>query len=85
MSKAFECHFKGNNVKFDTDKVLWCAWTLDDLNNNGEVEITEEQFEKFVHEYNTGFAETCSEYAHEAFSDFCTENKIKQSEDEVFE
>ena len=85
MSNAFECDFRNDRVRFVTDNVLWCAWTLDDLNNNGEVEITKEQFQEFVHQCNSGFAEQCSESAHDMFSNFCKENKIKQYKDEEFE
>lgn len=85
MTKKFECHFKNDKVTFDTNNVLWCAWTIDDLNNNGEVEITEKQFQEFVHQCSTGFNELCSEYAHDMFSQFCKDNKIKQYEDEVFQ
>lgn len=85
MTKDFECKIKNGIITFDTDNVLWCAWTISDLNNNGEVEITKDQFKEFVRQCNDGFAELCSEYAHDMFSDFCTKNKIKQYEDEVFD
>lgn len=85
MTKDFEFTYKGNKATFVPENVLWCAWTINDLNNNGEVEITEEQFQEFVHQCNDGFAEVCSEYAHDMFSKFCTDNKIKQYEDDEFD
>lgn len=81
MTKEFEIRFKNGNATFNTDNVLWCAWTIDDLNNNGQVKITEEQFQEFVHQCNTGFNELCSEYANEMFSDFCKRNQIEEDDD----